>query len=644
MTILQIPLKEVLVDPTQDTDLTQVPTEEALRTLHQCYAFLSPDIDVTIQSGVARIAFENTSPRSPAQTKKLYDRAVTHAQRGTYPRAIDLFRSVIQKQPDHRDARRNLGMASLESGDVDQATKLVIQSIRLDPADSRAYSLLANIYLKHRRDYKTAERLYGIALRMSPDDPGILANLGSLYAQTSRPEPAAAMFDAAIRADPTYPNPYYGLALLRQDSGELVEALQPLQQMLALPPSPDIRSAPLYLQARDLYRELNQALCDETQHLAMGFVNAHKETLQQQTAIPIQLLQDSSLEVWATSEAAWRHDRTFHIIRYRSKPPQLVPHLLAHELEHLLMEQHARALGRNRFFATTPDTRDHAAQRLSKSRRQLLSSGLPPNRVDDYIQHLVTGLARQLYSIPIDMIIEHRIRQNYDLLAYTQFVSLQHMTADALQAFTSPDIKKTTPGPIFWASTALNCAYAILVDSLYQGATSHTEPYKGSTAYSNARRLHSLWRATLDTFRPGDEYELIDAWADALNLRQWYDWATDSHQATPTQGLTNPDLLPSKHPAAVMYCLSALERFAPMSLEDVRTITFEIALLGNTGLTYTSEEPKYTLRSVPGEHFSGLQLLCMMYVGFQRIDPAVDLHFDLAEPYHEALALHQSGT
>ena len=67
----------------------------------------------------------------------------------------------------------------------------------------------------------------------------------------------------------------------------------------------------------------------------------------------------------------------------------------------------------------------------------------------------------------------------------------------------------------------------------------------------------------------------------------------------------------------------------------------EIALLGQSGLDYSSAEKQYALQSLPGEEFSGLQLMCLMYVGFKDINPALDTGLDLAEPYQTALKMHE---
>jgi len=72
-------------------------------------------------------------------------------------------------------------------------------------------------------------------------------------------------------------------------------------------------------------------------------------------------------------------------------------------------------------------------------------------------------------------------------------------------------------------------------------------------------------------------------------------------------------------------------------------ITFEMARLGESGLDYANPEKKYTLSAYPGESFSGLQLMCLMYAGFQRIAPDQDTGMDLNEPWITALGLFNNG-
>ncbi len=161
-------------------------------------------------------------------------------------------------------------------------------------------------------------------------------------------------------------------------------------------------------------------------------------------------------------------------------------------------------------------------------------------------------------------------------------------------------------------------------------------------------KLYALWQARADCLAPGDETGLVDAFADLLGLRDWYVWQPDPGPAASAiaavadhQGVDNPALLAEKYPAAVMHMLSALQRFDNIPVDQVRDIAFEIGRLGERGLDYSDPTPKYTLQTLPGETFTGLQLMCLMYVGFQRFAPELDTGMELHDSFLTALALFQ---
>ena len=71
---------------------------------------------------------------------------------------------------------------------------------------------------------------------------------------------------------------------------------------------------------------------------------------------------------------------------------------------------------------------------------------------------------------------------------------------------------------------------------------------------------------------------------------------------------------------AVMYMHSAMRRFADMERQAVGHVVIEIARLGESGLKINEPEVRYSLDSLEGD-FSGLELLCLMHVGFQQLQP-----------------------
>lgn len=65
-------------------------------------------------------------------------------------------------------------------------------------------------------------------------------------------------------------------------------------------------------------------------------------------------------------------------------------------------------------------------------------------------------------------------------------------------------------------------------------------------------KLWSHWKSRSAALGPGDEYKLVDEFADMVGLREWYEWRLDpgKHEATAEpvkSGTTNPELLKAKY-------------------------------------------------------------------------------------------------
>jgi tetratricopeptide (TPR) repeat protein len=78
---------------------------------------------------------EETAERA-AEALKTHVPAVRTAEHGEYARAIPLFGKVLEDLPAQVDARSNLAMAYLGSGDTEQAKDLLVEALMLNPTDA----------------------------------------------------------------------------------------------------------------------------------------------------------------------------------------------------------------------------------------------------------------------------------------------------------------------------------------------------------------------------------------------------------------------------------------------------------------------------------------------------------------------------
>ncbi|MDO8672644.1 MAG: tetratricopeptide repeat protein [Dehalococcoidia bacterium] len=624
---------------TEGVDLSNVPESQIAAQVRKGFGFLSPHVEVTVDNGVVTITLPDEKLAKLEEATRLYDRAIKHAQKKDYERAIRLLRLVLDSLPLHTDARRNMAMSYLETGDIGSAKKHLNEVLMLDPKDAWSWVLLGNIYNKQGQDLTKAERMYERAYALKSDDLFLLASYGGLMAKKGNLAKARELFEQAIRVDQAYPNPYVGLALLNRDDDRPDLALVALQSLFRQTVCQDPRSAPVYQQARALCLDVNQRIIEKTYDSMMKTIDERMAQVKLETGFGVQLVEDNKLDVLAISEMAWRHGLPQHRIRYKSKTRLVVPHLLAHELEHISLEHEARALGQNRTFTTSSRTREIALRAVGNHAFKLRQKGYPEKLIADYMRQVIEGVCGRVFNCPLDMIVEYRLYNNHKAIRPAQFVSLNLTHQQAVPEVKNKNIREMTPPHIYSASLALNSATALCIDSFFGGATSYADDYASTDAFSLGKKLFAVWQESLPGFRPGDEYGLIDEFARILKLDEWYEWIRDP--SADRQTVTNAELLKAKEPAAIMYCLGALERLEKMDREDVRKVANEIALRGAEGIDYSSSAKDYSLMSLPGETFTGLQLLCLMYVGFKKTDPLLNLGLDLGEPYELALKLHR---
>ena len=664
MPTIVVALKDIITDAANPVDLTTLPEHEAERKIRDIYGFVGDLVDVTIDGGIATITLPEEDERKGAQALQKLAQASRIAKRGQYRQAISLYQEVLRVLPGHSEARRELGMAYMEIGNAHAAKEQLISAIQLNPKDAWAHLILGNLYYQMENDLGSAERYYALATDLAPGDAYVLNSYASLLGKRNKFDAAIPLFEQAIDADPEFPNPRYGLALVQSRQGHVDTALATLETVPARPMSADPRHQPVYAEARQLYTDLRRLRAtdhaDETTQRLREVIADYAA----QTGFDIRLQQEPSLPIDAKVELAWRYNRPYHLIKYGRRG--INPYVVAHEFEHIQLETEARSVQRSRLFAVGPEQAAVAERAVEKDLRKLRSrKGLNPQSTEQYIQSILQGLPNQLYNIPLDLFINRRVHDAFPRLHDDQFVWLADEHAQNSRAVTDPDIRNTAPARIYQASMAMNAAYALFVDDLFGQVTNYAAAYQPTGMLATGRRLYELYQAA--GAAPGAENDLVDAWAKELRLADWYTWRPDDTAPPEDTAGRSAEIVGQRHPdmgrvvrkdgasqpgyfddpavqvTAAMYMVGALKRFARMDPQAIFQIASEIALLGDSGIEYGSSEQRYTLRALPGERFSGLELLCLEYVGFKLARPELDLGIPLDGAYHSALQMYEAG-
>ena len=626
-------------------------SSEIIDVIRKQFGYLPGEVDVEISDGVATIQFEQASEQKQTEARRLLEKAAKRAKSGEFRKAKDIYERVLELDPAMADARRELAMTLFELGDMPAAKDELIDALRLKADDAWSYVVLGNIYVKHDRDLATASRFFTRALELKPGDPYALNSLAAVSQELGDAAKALQCFDEAIASHPEFANAWVGKAMLLNTQDRPAQVVELIDSMFSRAEVMDVRSQPIFAEARKLYLSTQRELAKAQRSDVFKALETYKAEIAALSGYPVKVRTEAVPgQLSGVAQMAWKRGRDHHVVQVSDQlAPADTQHIEAHELTHIRLEALARNQSRNRWFATTAASRELAIRSLGPDINKLERTGYSGDAITRVVLDLVGGLCASVFNTPLDMLIEVFLHREIPALRHAQFVSLHRLATEALAATTHAEVRKLTPPKVLRASTALNGAAALFLDDFAHGATDFWTHYKQLDGANASPRLFQLWKDRRDALQPGDEYDLVDAFADVLGLRGWYEWRPDpgTHEVTeapPKEGTTNPELLRQKYPAAVWFLLDALKRYAPMGVEQVRGIAFEIGMLGRSGLDYSSAEKKYTLSTVPGETFSGLHLMCLMHAGFKRIAPELDSGMDLEEPFLQALALFNSGS
>lgn len=643
MGVIHIKVHDLTLDPANPIDLASLPPEEVLRLIRESFGFLDESTDISIDGDDLVIQYAEQEPSKLQNVMESYERGIKEARRGDYAKAIKYFKRALVIAPYHLDARRNMAMAFLERGDVAKAKELLLECMRLHPDDGWTYVLLGNIANKNEGALDTAEFFYEKGMSITPEDHFLLNNYAALLLEQGKLERSRDLFQKALSFDPSYPNTYAGLAMLERKAGNLEAGLARLEEMFDRECSGDIRSRPVYEQGRALYLTMMQELAEKNRDGMMAAVMARKVFLEESLGIPIIISQDESLQnATASIQMAWRHHRPEHRILWRGQNPSFLPHLLTHEMEHIVLEAEARKVMRNRTFLTTAESRERAILSIRDHIKFLSQQGYPEDAINGLIQQIVQGTALQLYNCPLDMYVESRLFQNVPAIRASQYASLHRIYGEGLRVISDKEIRKLTPDNIYKACVTMNCASALFLDHLFGSRTAYAEPYRSTRNFETGKRLFELWREQEPQHVPGDEYLLIDEYARILGLADWCEWNLDVGESTPEEPEEERTKFDNRQDEILIYCVEALRRYEAMSPASVAGVAREIALLGAGGIDYRTPGRVYEIPSLPGEKFSGLQLLCLMHVGMKKTNPAWDTGLDMDEEFRMAVEMFRN--
>jgi Flp pilus assembly protein TadD len=305
-----------------------------------------------------------------------------------------------------------------------------------------------------------------------------------------------------------------------------------------------------------------------------------------------------------------------HLIEVSWTPDRKPPDPLAQIVEKLNHGEYAGAITLLRLFLSD---RPNDANLLYNLGMALSDTG----QLEDAVRHL-----RRTISLAADFVNAR--------IALGVALQRQGKNAEAISALTEA-VARDPKNPLAHRNLAACLAKA--------GRTEEAETHFREAASGDANDQQAMFGLAECLSLLGRHTEAHEAYKKAIAINEYGKIAELAQEALRkmAEETFKDRAVGGLRPDAVMYCLSAMEKFSKMPQEEVKRIAFEIALKGRTGLNTNDPGPRYQLQSLPGD-FSGLNLVCLMYVAFKSFAPETDVGFDLSKEYAAAQALHEKQT
>ena len=161
--------------------------------------------------------------------------AVQYHQSGRLEQAARMYQGILARQANHPDALHLLGVVALQQGRPQQAVELIGRAIAANPSVAAFHSNLAEAY----RAVGELDRAIGccqVALRLAPNYPEAINNLGLALLAQNKPEAAAAQFREALRLRPGIAMVHNNLGNALRLAGDRTGATAQFQSALAIDP------------------------------------------------------------------------------------------------------------------------------------------------------------------------------------------------------------------------------------------------------------------------------------------------------------------------------------------------------------------------------------------------------------------------
>ena len=248
-------------------------------------------------------------------------------------------------------------------------------------------------------------------------------------------------------------------------------------------------------------------------------LNQVSETVVQQvedvSGSPVHVRANSNLDKMANMRIA-RAPESPHLVEFNPSAAPRPEYLICYQCGFIL-RLYQRSPEKQLTFGGTEAGRK-AVSRLVSKEKSLRK--LPVSSRRQLTKQLFGGLMTQLRSVPIGLRVDDWIRDTYPELCDLQEDAARRQIDENEQA-AAPKVQKMMPEKICNANLGINAAFADYWAGILEEPPLRT-PYRAAGCIRIGQKLRKIWKDIPST--PDHDIELVDRWAEELDVTGWYTW------------------------------------------------------------------------------------------------------------------------
>lgn len=576
-----------------------------------------------------------------------YYKTVALCEQGKYEEAKPILKKLIEQNPTNSEFHRILGQILSEQGEQEEAINALIDALRWNSSNGWALMMMGNIFARHKKDVNTALKYYDQAILVNKADHLTLANVAYLLFQENKLEEAKKYASEANKLKSNYPNTSFILSLINEKEGDLHASFNYTILSIKQVISEDALYKNAVQQAFDLANKISNDFDGEK------IFKTYRSQLEAQGGIEIDIMEDDRITTVAKIEFAERYDRNKHIVKYKSTYPA-VEHLVMHELVHLDFVIQARAQNLNQVFLSTQQNKHNFIQTIQSTIQKLKDMDLEQEMTNKFIDGVFNGINLQTFNTPIDIFIEDLLYKKQEHLRPYQFLSLYNLLQDAIKSVTDERVLDIAPEDIVSKTKIYSLVNAMQFKELF-GIDTIPDFSPTAAELKQAETFYQEFIKARKDRKPGQEYELVQHWAQALSLDTFFELESEAKYENKSNiddflttlqqdpfGLEEPEDPFQKREmekfqkhqeeigtnmAIVMFMVTALNHFKEKSADYIKQAAYETAMLGTQGIDPNKKD--YIISSINNKRFSGNQVLAFYYVSWALAMPNQVQHLGL---------------